>query len=64
MQQEKKSKWLPKSKTAIEKQVLYSSKQLMAVYIWIEEFMFNFRILHVLFTDQYQFAFKHCLQIK
>ena len=41
---------------AIEKQVVYSSKQLMVVYIWIGVFMFNFRILHPLLTDQYQFS--------
>ena len=57
----KKSELLPKSKMAIEKQVVYLSKQLMVVYIWIGEFMFNFKILHPLLTDQYQFEFKHCL---
>ena len=41
-----KTELLPKSKMAIEKQVVYSSKQLMVIYIWIGEFMFNFRILH------------------
>ena len=56
-----KAELLPKSKMAIEKQVVYSSKQLMVVNIWIGEFMFNFRILHPLLTDQYQFAFKRCL---
>ena len=43
-----KTELLPKSKMAIEKQVVYSSKQLMVVYILIGEFMFNFRILHPL----------------
>ena len=54
----KKSKWRPKSKMAIEKQVVYSSKQLMAVYILIGELMFKFRILHLLSTEQYQSALK------
>ena len=52
-----KKEFLPKSKMAIEKQVVYLSKQLMVVYILIGEF----RILHPFLTDQYQFAFKHCL---
>ena len=37
----KKSIWLPKSKMAIENQVVYLSKQLMVVYIWIGEIMFD-----------------------
>ena len=58
-QDKKKSELLP-AKMAIEKQVVYMSKQLMVVYIWIGEFMFNLRILHPLLIDQYQSAFKHC----